>query len=197
MDWRIVPRVCAAGLLAAVIWKICNHTGPIGQVIAATELVSVKATIRSGPTDADIFHCRMFAEPLVPIGGETTPQENAALLAAIEAQKNSVDQDDHSAVLTFLDQNPNSAWRAALLTNLGLEYRHTGWFLKALDAWEKAWATGKNEKSQMGRALMDRTIGELAELNARLGRLERVEAILKEISDRPLLGPATEKITAG
>ena len=138
----------------------------------------------------------MFPEPLVPICGKTTPQENVALKVAIDADKNRDDQDDHSAILAFLEQYPHSAWRAALLTNLGLEYRHTGWFLKALHAWEKAWAAGKNEKSLMGKALMDRAVGELAELNARLGRREQVETILKEIEERPLIGPATEKITA-
>ena len=48
----------------------------------------------------------------------------------------------------------------------------------------------------MGKGLADRAIGELAELNSRLGRHERVETILKEIEGRSLIGPATEKITA-
>ena len=43
---------------------------------------------------------------------------------------------------------------------------------------------------------MDRTVGELAELNARLGRREKVETILQETQNRPLIGVATEKITA-
>ncbi|HYR21483.1 MAG TPA: RHS repeat-associated core domain-containing protein [Chthoniobacterales bacterium] len=150
----------------------------------------------AGPTDADIFHCRWFPEPLVPIAGKTTPEENAALFAAIHAHGNRRDQDDHSAILSFLDQFPRSAWRAALLTNLGLEYRHTGWFLKALDAWEEAWTIGRGDKSQLGKPLIDRAVGELAELNARLGRRVRVEEILKEIGNRPMIGPATEKVTA-
>jgi hypothetical protein len=148
------------------------------------------------PSDADIFHPRAFAEPLVPIGGTTSVEENVALRVAIDGYEERTNQDDHSPILAFLDRFPNSAWRPALLTNLGLEYRRTGWFLKALDAWEQAWAAGKNEKSPMGKALMDRAVGELAELNARLGRGEQVEAILKQIEGRPLIGPATEKITA-
>jgi len=173
-------------------------------ILVAIAIVGGAALYRSqpnhstiaGPTDADIFHCRWFPEPLVPIAGKTTPEENAALYAAIQAHQNRLDQDDHSAILSFLNDFPQSAWRAALLTNLGLEYRHTGWFLKALDVWEQAWAIGKGEKSQMGKPLIDRAVGELAELNARLGRRDRVEAILREIGGRPLMGSATEKVTA-
>ena len=106
------------------------------------------------------------------------------------------DRDDHSIIIRFLKDYPKSHWNAALLTNLGLEDRKTGWFLKAMDAWEKAWALGKNEQSTRGKVLMDRAVGELAELNARLGRREKVETILQETQNRPLIGVATEKITA-
>src|ERR1041384_4446469 len=164
-------------------------------LILGTLAVSHKDRVKA-PSDADIFHCRLFPEPLVPIGGKTTLSENLALSAAINAHKNRVDQDDHSAILAFLKQFPNSPWRAALLTNLGLEYRHTGWVFKGLEAWQQAWVARKEEKKIMGKALMDRAVGELAELNARLGRRDQVEAILKEIAGRPLIGPATEKITA-
>jgi RHS repeat-associated protein len=200
MNRRIILCLCAAGFLAAVSWKVsefCNShrrwDTTFRRFATASTQTEVKNTL---PSDADIFHCRLFPEPLVPIGGKTTPQENLALMVAIEAHKNRIDQDDHSAILSFLERFPNSPWRAALLTNLGLEYRHTGWFLKALDAWEQAWIAGKDEKSIMGKPLIDRAVGELAELNARLGRRERVEQILKEIEGRPLIGPATEKITA-
>jgi hypothetical protein len=148
------------------------------------------------PSDADIFRCRAFLEPLVPIGGETTPEENIALQNAIGSSAKRKDQDDYTAILGFLDAYPNSPWRAALLTNLGLAYRHTGWFLKALSAWEEAWRLSQSETTGLGKGLADRAIGELLELNARLGRRERVESFLKEIEGRPLIGIATEKVTA-
>ena len=151
---------------------------------------------KTAPTDADIFRGQGFEEPLVPIGGKTTAAENSALQSAIAVYAKRRDRDDDSAIKSFLSEHGKSPWRPALMTNLGLEYRKTGWFLKALNAWEEAWALGKSEKSAMGKILMDRAVGELTELNARLGRRERVEAILKEIQGRPLIGPATEKITA-
>jgi RHS repeat-associated protein len=148
------------------------------------------------PTDADIFHTRIFLEPLVPIGGETSAAENAALAKALHSYAKRKERDDDHAIQEFLSAFPKSAWRAAVLTNLGLEYRQTGWFLKALATWEEAWNLSKNEKSRAGKAMADCAIGELAELNASLGRREQVEAILKEIKDRPLIGAATEKVTA-
>jgi hypothetical protein len=145
---------------------------------------------KGAPTDADVFRCRAFLEPLVPVGGKTTPEENIALQKAIESSAAREDQDDYTAILTFLERYPKSPWRAALLTNLGLAYRHTGWFLKALSAWEEAWGLSKSETGSLGKGLADRAFGELVELNARLGRRERVEALLKQIEGRQLTGVA-------
>jgi RHS repeat-associated protein len=204
MNRRIVLPICAAVLLAAltlVLNAFQSHElndsggGSSRPVRNVATLSRPNQSTNRPPSDADIFHSRVFSEPLVPICGTTTPQENVALKAAIEGCKVRQDQDDHSAVLAFLEQYPNSAWRAALITNLGLEYRRTGWFLKALDAFQEAWRLGKDEKSPLGKALMDRAVGELTDLNARLGRRADVEAILKEIDGRSLMGPATETIT--
>ena len=37
------------------------------------------------PTDAELSRARVFGEPLVPVGGTTTPEQNAALARALEA----------------------------------------------------------------------------------------------------------------
>src|ERR1700748_1264796 len=44
---------------------------------------SNKVTFSSQPTDHEIVKKALFAEPLVPIGGTTTPVENAALSQAL------------------------------------------------------------------------------------------------------------------
>jgi RHS repeat-associated protein len=132
----------------------------------------------------------------VPIGGKTMAQENIALQKAIDSSATRKDQDDQTAIVAFLQRYPKSPWRAALLTNLGLAYRHTGWFLKAMSAWEEAWRLSKSETKGLGKAVADRAFGELVELNARLGRRERVARLLKEIEGRQLIGVATEKVTA-
>ncbi len=168
---------------------------PVGILLVAVSTADSPLTqSQPAPTDADIFHCRAFAEPLVPIGGETTAEENAALHAVVERIRDG--KGDHDDVLNFLDRFPSSAWRVALLINLGIEYRRTCWFSKALQAFEQAYELGRDEVRPMGKGLVDHAAGQLAELNARLGRADEVETLLRKIDDRPLLGPATEKIAA-
>ncbi|MFZ3374372.1 MAG: hypothetical protein WA183_02345, partial [Chthoniobacterales bacterium] len=164
------------------------------ELVLYSSAQSAEANGSSVPTDADIFRYHVFQEPLVPIGGKTTSRENTALSDALNSYAKRIDGDDDSEITNFLKQYPKSPWRAALLANLGLEYRRTGWFLKALAAWERAWKLSKDATEPRAKALADRTIGELAELNARVGRLARVDALLKQIEHRPLMGSATEKI---
>jgi hypothetical protein len=53
---------------------------------------------------------------------------------------------------------PMSAWQPALLTNLGIVYRRTGYYSRALVAWEQAWSQSKGEtearrrRSRTGRS---------------------------------------------
>ena len=46
-----------------------------------------------------------------------------------------------------------------------------------------------------GKAIADRTAGELAYMYARLGRMSDLEALLKSVESRMFVGSATEKIT--
>src|SRR5437764_12209622 len=142
MNRRIVLPICVAGFLAAFTLiliafnprELNDRRGGNSKLLRDVATLSRASQSTNGaPSDADIFHIRLFPEPLVPICGKTTSQENAALMAAIDEFKNGANRNDQSAILAFLKQFPNSAWRAALLTNVGLEYRNTGWVLKALD----------------------------------------------------------------
>ncbi len=45
--------------------------------------------------------------------------------------------------------------------------------------------------------MVDRAVGELVRLHARLGHHERLAALLAEIGDRPVTGPATELVKGG
>src|SRR5437899_2535224 len=78
------------------------------------------------PTPQDLFRARLLDEPLVPIGADPTPSENAALAAALLGYSERSGPDDFSSLTAFLELYPKSPWNAALLTNLGLEYYHTG-----------------------------------------------------------------------
>lgn len=146
------------------------------------------------PTAQDIFLARLFEEPLVPVGADPTPAETAALASALQGYSKRSGPDDFSSLTDFLESYPACPWNAALLTNLGLEYYHTGHYSKTLEVWSKAWELGKAATDPKGRALADRAIGELAYMHARLGQMTELEALLKSIEGRAFSGPATERI---
>ena len=127
--------------------------------------------------DEEISRARAFEEPLVPIGGHATVKENKALGTALAAYVKRDESDDASPITNFLQRHPASVWRASLLTNLGLAYRRTAHFSKALGAWEEAWKLAKNESDVKARAVGDRAVGELADLTARLGHQEKLENV--------------------
>src|SRR5579859_5018086 len=120
-----------------------------------------------------------FEEPLLATG-PTSPEEDAALLGAIEAHERRASVDDFAALNAFLSDYPRSAWRIALLTNLGLSYYHYGYFSKAIDAWEQAWRAGAGIEEPHAKALVDRALGELMRMHARLGHHKRLAALFQE-----------------
>jgi len=146
------------------------------------------------PTDQEISHARVFEEPLIPIGLKTTPKENQGLAKALTAYMKGRVPGDVRPLTDFLETFPRSAWKAALLTDLGIVYRKTGYFSKALEAWEGAWKLAKDQTAPQARALCDRAVGELAELNSRLGRYERLEPLFTELGNREVQGSSTEKL---
>jgi hypothetical protein len=82
--------------------------------------MGVSLSFPSNPNTEDIFRARIFEEPLVPMGAEPTPGENADFAAALTAYAECGVPDDFSALTEFLDAHPHSPWNGALLTNLGL-----------------------------------------------------------------------------
>src|SRR5262249_40451437 len=88
------------------------------------------------------------------------------------------------------------AWRTSILLNLGLVYRRTGYLLKAMEAFEQAWRLSKYEEDWKVRALADLAAGELAQLNARLGREKPLRTFLKELEGRTLVGPGAQKLAS-
>lgn len=129
------------------------------------------------------------------IGGEPTVAENAALAAALIGYSKRSVADDFTMLTGFLEQHPQSPWRASVLFNLGLEYYHTAHYARVLAAWEQAWPLAKAATDAKGKALADRVAGELAQMYARLGRMPELEELLKSFEGRVFVGAATEKIS--
>jgi hypothetical protein len=100
----------------------------------------------------------------VPIGGEPGAEENAALAAALLGYAKRGGPDDFTSLTGFLDKHPRTSWRAAPLTDLGLEYYNTAHYSLALEAWEKAWPLAKDATDGRGKAIADRAAGELASM---------------------------------
>ncbi|HEV8541470.1 MAG TPA: RHS repeat protein, partial [Verrucomicrobiae bacterium] len=146
------------------------------------------------PTVEEIFQAHVFPEPLVVVGRKPTRDENSALAAALIGYSKRSGPDDFSALTDFLKRYPKSPWAPALLTGLGLEYYNTAHYSLAMDAWSEAWTLAKDATEPQARALADQALGELIYMKARLGRMDEIEELLNEIKNRPVSGPATEKV---
>lgn len=167
---------------------IVNRTFPKVASIPAFPVFS------TNPKDEEIARARVFEEPLAPMGGVTSAGENRALASALLSYLKAGNTEDLSPLEKFLNAYPQSPWRVSLMTNMGIVYRHTGYFSKALGAWGRAWELGKPETAAVPRALTDRALAEWAELNARLGRYEILEPLFREIETRNVGGSPGEKI---
>ena len=156
--------------------------------------VSLTPSFSDPPTDAEIGRTHFLDQALCPIGGKTTAKENEALVKSLEAYHGRAENDDVSALTGFLARYPRSAWRASLLTNLGIIYRYTGYFSRAMDAWEEAWQISMDETDPGPRAVADRAVGELAQINAWVGRYERLDPLLDEVQHRAIRGASVDKL---
>ena len=201
--------VTPARLVAAVaLTSGDSKIAPVNKAIATidpTQGIKVNRTVPAvvapralsfsdEPKDGEFFNSHVFSEPLVPVGEQRNVDENKALTIAITTFSKAADA-EHTDILTaHLVRFPNSPWRASLLANLGAIYRSTGYWSKALKAWEESWKLLHSETEPKTKMLADFVLGELAQLNARLGRVDRLESLFQEIAQRDVRGPATEKV---
>jgi RHS repeat-associated protein len=188
-------RTCAAGLLAAIILFIFQGTGRSAETTTPTlpaqaALPHSAGSLAIDPTTAELAACRVFAVRLVPIPGlPPQPGENAALSTALKQYAKRIEPDDLSSITGFLQQYPSSTWRVSLLTNLGSNYYHTGYFDKAMDAWEAAWNAGKTSTDPALSAVAEWALSQFAKMNARLGRFDRLTALFAEVKGHRIKGP--------
>ena len=166
----------------------------VNRTLPAVAPMRAGLEFSANPTAQELWRARVFEEPLVPVGDEPSVVENAALASALLSYSKRTRPDDFSAFADFLQQFPKSPWRAALLTDLGLEYYNTAYYSRALAAWSEAWLLAKDATDVKGKAIADRAVGELIAMHARLGHMVEVELLLKSIEGRPLSGPATERV---
>ncbi len=164
------------------------------DILPETEAIPV--SFSKNPTDEEIYAVHFFEEPLVPAKGIVSSEENKDFVYALINYSQRTNPDDFTALNSFLDKYPKSRWQGALLANLGIVYRRTGYFSKAMEAWEKSWAILKDEPEAKIKVLADRVVSELLMINSWVGRLERMESLVNEIEHRTIQGPATERVSA-
>jgi len=134
--------------------------------------------------------------------GEVTERESQDLDAALKefhdaplkAEQRGDYADYVKPLLAFIEAHPKSNWNAALQLNLGLGYYHAGYFSRAFTSFEKAWQLGRNATEPHAHLMVQRAVGELAKMHARVGHAKELEALLKDVGSRPIGGPATELI---
>ena len=196
-------QVCTAALSSSPAVPSADHHRSLATAknVQANRTISQTAPsaqfpqFSSEPTDAEISRARVFEEPLLPTAQQQDTAENLALAGAISAYLHKASNDDVSAITQFLSAYPTSRWRASILLNLGILYRWTGYFSKAVESWNEAWNLLKTETQPQLKASADRALAELMELNARVGRYEILEPLLEQIQGREIRGSATEKIS--
>ncbi len=165
------------------------------RVVPTVRPPSALPVFSGDPSDDEIFRARVFSEPLVPEHAPE-PGENQALAAAILDYAAAPLREDTAALEAFLAAHPDSAWRTALLSNLGTVYRRTGYFQRALATWQTAWREGQGVTEPKARALVDVALAGLAGLYARLGRQDELKALLESIDDRSIAGSASEALNS-
>ncbi len=151
------------------------------------------------PAPPPIRYFPGFEEALVATG-PVTDAENADLDAALKAfhdaplkASGDSDFDDYvKPLLAFIDAHPNSNWNATLYTNIGLGYAHAGYYSRTFTYMEKAWQAGRNATNPQAHLIVDRAVGQLANMHARVGHDKELRALFSDIGNRPIGGPATE-----
>jgi RHS repeat-associated protein len=174
--------------------KIAETTAAPNRVVPPHSAPTVGFSIPDQPTEDDIKHVRLFAEPLLPVGGKPSAEQNRQLAAVLLRHSRRAMADDFSELEQFVAAYPDSPWTPSLLFNMGLEYYKTGWYSKALGAWEKSWAQLKPAADPAVKAVADRAVGELAGMYARVGRMKELSDLLDSIKSRTLLGPGSDKV---
>lgn len=178
------PEVRPMTAQAVVVNRTAPTDEPTRPVLALSEI----------PTVDEIGRARVFSEPLVPIGGEPSPEENRALGAALTAFVSGSGSDRVEGLFRFLEDHPKSPWRSALELNLGIHQRRLGYFSQCFQLWESAWEAAREAEDRIGRAYADRALAELIQINAWCGRIDDLDRLLPLTEGRCESGAAREKV---
>lgn len=204
------PALIAAALLINAALPTVAHSQINGRVTGAPKVAAHAAekpklpkapaqVAMPAPPPTKIFPG--LEEPLVatgPVTEEESKDLDAALKEFHDAPLKVAQKGDYAdyvkPLVAFIEAHPKSRWNAALHLNLGLGYYQAGYYSQTFPEFEQAWQLGRDATDPHTRLMVDRAVGELAKMHARLGHAKELEALLKDIGNRPIGGPATELI---
>jgi RHS repeat-associated protein len=146
------------------------------------------------PTDEELFHARVFGEPLIPEAGERNDAENQALGQAITTYLYGGDSEALEPLEGVVTAFPNSRWRVAVQANVGSWYRKKHYFTRAQRNLTEAWSLGKDSKTEGVRKLAEFAAGELMLLHMQFGQVDPLEALVGEFAGREVSGGITETL---
>jgi RHS repeat-associated protein len=213
---RVRPHHGWSAGLALLVTILLNAVGILNSVAAAAQTQAptpssgaINRTVptvtppsglhfSASPSDAEFLRTGLFAEPLAPVAA-STEQENRDLAEALLTYRDEVRRsganDAVEPLVAFLAAHPDSTWKPALQLDLGIIYRQTGHFSKALDVWQAGWSESQSLTDPQARAISNAMVARLSQLEAYLGRKELLEPLLDSIQDRTIGGTAAQLIT--
>jgi len=179
----MVGNILSSSLVvSSLAMALC--TGVISRTLANDALPGVA----DSPSQAAIFRSSALAEPVVATG-TTSAEEDAELSALLANYASGYDLAGLRAIEAWVGKHPTSAWRASLLYNLGNRNFEDGYFSRAIAHWSTCWEEFKGAETGDAKLMADASLGELARMYARLGRVDDLETLLAEVSERVVVGP--------
>lgn len=120
--------------------------------------------------------------------------EQADWLAAMRRFAQRAERDDFIALDDFLGQHPQGAWATPLRLRFAEELYLTGHYSRAVRTLGEVWAERVKPGAQVNGVLYVHAGVKLAELYARLGRVEQVQPLLAELAPLRLGSADTEVV---
>src|SRR5665213_1241793 len=140
--------------------------------------------ISDDPSDQELSNLRLFDMSFAPTSAAPISGENHDLATAIKQTLADPTDESSQNFENFVQKYPQSRWVLSVELNRGFALYRQGYFSESVDAYQKAWDAGKTETQKPAVDLADRALVELMQMNCRVGRIDTIKSLLKQMKDR-------------